>query len=42
MSGTTIPFGGIRQSGRGREGSPYWLKKLIELKYVRIAVAESA
>ena len=31
------PFGGVKESGIGREGSKYGIEDFIELKYVRIA-----
>ena len=42
MTGAPIPFGGIKQSGLGREGSRHGLEEFTELKYVCIAVAEAA
>ena len=32
-----IPFGGIKESGLGREGSRYGLDDYLELKYINIA-----
>jgi succinate-semialdehyde dehydrogenase / glutarate-semialdehyde dehydrogenase len=34
MSSAVAPFGGIKQSGHGREGSKYGLDEFLELKYV--------
>jgi succinate-semialdehyde dehydrogenase/glutarate-semialdehyde dehydrogenase len=34
MSSTVAPFGGVKQSGQGREGSKYGLEEFLELKYV--------
>ncbi|MEP1384847.1 MAG: NAD-dependent succinate-semialdehyde dehydrogenase [Paraglaciecola sp.] len=34
MTGPPIPFGGIKQSGLGREGSKYGLDEYSEIKYV--------
>jgi succinate-semialdehyde dehydrogenase/glutarate-semialdehyde dehydrogenase len=31
------PFGGIKQSGLGREGSKYGIEEYLEIKYVTIA-----
>jgi len=31
------PFGGIKQSGMGREGSKYGIEGFLELKYVCVA-----
>jgi len=42
MTGAPIPFGGIKQSGLGREGSRHGLEEFSELKYVCIGVAEAA
>jgi succinate-semialdehyde dehydrogenase len=42
MTGAPIPFGGVKQSGLGREGSRHGLEEFTELKYVCIAIAEAA
>lgn len=42
MTGAPIPFGGVKQSGLGREGGRHGLEEFTELKYVCIAVAEAA
>jgi aspartate-semialdehyde dehydrogenase len=42
MTGAPIPFGGVKQSGLGREGSRHGIEEFTELKYVCIAVAEAA
>ena len=34
MTGAPIPFGGMKQSGLGREGSRYGMDDYTELKYV--------
>jgi len=34
ISDATVPFGGIKQSGLGREGSAYGIDEYVELKYV--------
>jgi succinate-semialdehyde dehydrogenase / glutarate-semialdehyde dehydrogenase len=34
MSSAVAPFGGVKQSGYGREGSKYGLDEFLELKYV--------
>ena len=31
------PFGGVKQSGVGREGSKYGIEGYLELKYVALA-----
>jgi succinate-semialdehyde dehydrogenase / glutarate-semialdehyde dehydrogenase len=36
MSSAVTPFGGIKQSGYGREGSKYGIEEFLELKYVCI------
>jgi len=37
MTGAPIPFGGVKQSGLGREGSRHGLEEYTELKYVCLA-----
>ena len=32
-----IPFGGMKQSGLGREGSKYGLDDFLEIKYINMA-----
>ena len=34
FTGAEVPFGGVKQSGIGREGSKYGLDEYTELKYV--------
>lgn len=34
VSSAAVPFGGVKQSGQGREGSKYGLDDYLELKYV--------
>jgi len=34
LSGASIPFGGIKQSGLGREGGPHALDDVMETKYI--------
>jgi succinate-semialdehyde dehydrogenase/glutarate-semialdehyde dehydrogenase len=31
------PFGGVKQSGLGREGSKYGIESFLEIKYFNIA-----
>jgi succinate-semialdehyde dehydrogenase / glutarate-semialdehyde dehydrogenase len=38
FSNEVAPFGGIKQSGLGREGSKYGIEDYIEMKYVCIAI----
>jgi aspartate-semialdehyde dehydrogenase len=39
MTGAPIPFGGIKQSGLGREGSRHGIAEFTELKYVCVDLA---
>jgi len=39
ISGAPIPFGGVKQSGIGREGSRHGIEAFTELKYVCLDVA---
>ena len=32
-----IPFGGIKESGSGREGSKYGIDDFLEIKYISMA-----
>ena len=32
-----IPFGGVKESGLGREGSHYGIEDFLEIKYINIA-----
>ena len=41
ISSETIPFGGIKQSGMGREGSKYGLEDYLNIKYTCIGNIES-
>ncbi len=34
VSSEVVPFGGIKQSGLGREGSVYGIDDYLELKYL--------
>ncbi|MCP5267488.1 MAG: NAD-dependent succinate-semialdehyde dehydrogenase [Zoogloeaceae bacterium] len=38
ISNEVAPFGGVKQSGIGREGSKYGLEEYLEIKYLCIAV----
>ena len=42
MTGAPVPFGGVKQSGLGREGSRHGLEEFTELKYVCIGIADAA
>jgi succinate-semialdehyde dehydrogenase/glutarate-semialdehyde dehydrogenase len=37
ISTEVAPFGGVKQSGLGREGSRYGLDEYMELKYMMIS-----
>jgi len=37
VSTAEAPFGGVKQSGLGREGSKYGLDDFLEVKYVCLA-----
>ena len=39
ITGAPIPFGGVKQSGIGREGGRFGLEEFTELKYVCIDAA---
>ncbi len=38
ISNEVAPFGGVKQSGIGREGSKYGLEEYLEIKYLCFAV----
>ncbi|UOO88281.1 NAD-dependent succinate-semialdehyde dehydrogenase [Vitreoscilla massiliensis] len=38
ISNEVVPFGGVKQSGLGREGSKYGIEDFIETKYLCVAV----
>jgi succinate-semialdehyde dehydrogenase/glutarate-semialdehyde dehydrogenase len=40
MSNEAAPFGGIKESGQGREGSKYGLDDYLEIKYLCISGIE--
>ena len=37
LSTETAPFGGVKESGMGREGSKYGMDEYIEIKYITLA-----
>ena len=37
MSTEVAPFGGMKESGMGREGSKYGIEDWLELKYLALA-----
>ena len=39
ITGAPIPFGGVKQSGIGREGSRHGLEAFTDLKYLCLDVA---
>ena len=39
ITGAPIPFGGVKQSGLGREGSRHGLEAFTDLKYVCLDAA---
>ncbi|MFX5633981.1 aldehyde dehydrogenase family protein, partial [Acinetobacter baumannii] len=39
ISTAEAPFGGVKQSGLGREGSKYGIEEYLELKYLCLQVA---
>ncbi len=42
ISNAVAPFGGMKESGIGREGSKYGLEEYMEMKYVCMAIKPSA
>ncbi len=36
LSNEAAPFGGVKQSGLGREGSKYGVEDYLEIKYILI------
>ncbi|MPN42080.1 3-sulfolactaldehyde dehydrogenase [bioreactor metagenome] len=39
ISNEVAPFGGVKQSGLGREGAHYGLEEYLEVKYVCTSIA---
>ena len=37
LSNVAAPFGGVKESGTGREGSKYGIDEFIEIKYITLA-----
>ena len=42
MTGAPIPFGGVKQSGLGREGGRQGLEEYLDIKYYCLGGLESA
>lgn len=40
ISHSVAPFGGIKESGIGREGGPYGLDEYLEYKYVCMGLGQ--
>ncbi len=38
ISNEVAPFGGVKQSGIGREGSKYGIEEYLEVKYLCIGI----
>ena len=38
ISNEMSPFGGVKQSGLGREGSKYGIEEYLEMKYICSAI----
>ena len=41
ISTAVAPFGGVKESGIGREGSRYGIEEYLEIKYLAIAGVEA-
>ena len=41
ISNEAAPFGGVKESGIGREGSKYGIDDFVELKYIRMGGIEA-
>jgi succinate-semialdehyde dehydrogenase/glutarate-semialdehyde dehydrogenase len=41
MSSEAAPFGGIKESGIGREGSKYGIEEYLEMKYLCLGGLDS-
>ena len=41
-SSAQAPFGGVKDSGMGREGGPWGLQEYLDIKYVSVNVAAAA
>ncbi len=39
ISNAMAPFGGVKESGSGREGSKYGIQEYLEIKYLCVGVA---
>ena len=38
ISNEVAPFGGVKQSGLGREGAKYGIEEYLEVKYLCLAI----
>nr|WP_298681656.1 aldehyde dehydrogenase family protein [uncultured Dongia sp.] len=38
LSDPTVPFGGVNQSGLGREGGPHGIYEVLETKYIAATI----
>lgn len=38
VSADLVPFGGVKESGIGREGGPYGIQEYLETKYVCMGI----
>ncbi|GAI22836.1 unnamed protein product, partial [marine sediment metagenome] len=39
ISTETAPFGGVKQSGQGREGSKYGVEDYLEMKFLCLGIS---
>jgi len=39
ISSAVAPFGGVKESGLGREGSKYGIEDFLEVKYVCVGIS---
>ena len=42
ISDASAPFGGVKNSGQGREGSKYGLDEFLHKKYITVDLAEDS
>ncbi len=41
ISAANVPFGGVKESGYGREGGAFGIDEYLDVKYVLVAGVES-